>query len=198
MGARLAQEVVAKEVWLKIPEKSGNPGCCVTNLITMKNKIIYLLILFSTVGFSQETLTEVLKTYNSESIPYISVQELATSKTDAILLDAREPYEFEVSHLQNAFHVGFDNFNVDEATKEITDKHSKIVVYCSLGVRSEVIAEQLKKVGYTNVYNLYGGIFEWKNMDYNVYKTDNEPTENVHAFSKKWSQWLLKGIKIYD
>jgi len=33
-------------------------------------------------------------------------------------------------------------------------------VYCSLGIRSEVIAKKLKKAGYTNVFNLYGGIFE--------------------------------------
>jgi 3-mercaptopyruvate sulfurtransferase SseA len=73
-----------------------------------------------------------------------------------------------------------------------------IVVYCSLGVRSEDIAEQLKKEGYTNVYNLFGGIFEWKNSNHKVYDNKEEPTENVHAFSKKWSKWLLKGNKIYD
>ena len=164
----------------------------------MKRNILYIFLFFSSIGFAQDSISELLKTYNSESIPYISVQELAMPKTDAILLDARELSEYEVSHLQDAIHVGYDDFDIDTVTEEITDKSSIIVVYCSLGVRSEDIAEQLKKAGYTDVYNLYGGIFEWKNNDFIVYNKDNEPTENVHAFSEEWSQWLLKGIKIYD
>lgn len=44
----------------------------------------------------------------------------------------------------------------------------------------------------------FGGIFEWKNKDFKVYDNKNKLTENVHAFSKEWSQWLIKGNKIYD
>ena len=154
--------------------------------------------MFSCLGFSQGSISDVLKKHNSESIPYISVEELAIAKTDVILLDAREVSEYKISHLQGAIHVGYDDFDVTTVTNNITDKSSKIVVYCSLGIRSEEIAEDLKKEGYTNIYNLFGGIFEWKNNDLEVYNDQDEPTENVHAFSKKWSQWLLKGIKIYD
>ena len=71
-------------------------------------------------------------------------------------------------------------------------------MYCSLGVRSEDIGEQLKKAGYTNVFNLYGGIFEWKNKGFSVYNNDETLTENVHVCNAYWSQWLLKGNKIYD
>ena len=164
----------------------------------MKRNILYIFLFFSSISLAQDSISELLKTHNSESIPYISVQELAMPKTDAILLDARELSEYKVSHLQNAIHVGYDDFEITTVSKKITDKSSKIVVYCSLGVRSEDIAEQLKKAGYSNVYNLFGGIFEWKNNDLTVYNDEDEPTENVHAFSKKWSQWLLKGNKIYD
>lgn len=157
---------------------------------------LFVFIVFS--SYSQDNISELLKKYNSESIPYISVQELAMPKTDAIVLDARELSEYEVSHLQGSIHVGYDNFDIETVTKEIIDKSTKIVVYCSLGIRSEDIAEDLKKVGYTNIYNLFGGIFEWKNKDFTVYNKDEEPTENIHAFSKEWSQWLVKGIKIYD
>ena len=38
-----------------------------------------------------------------------------------------------------------------------------IIVYCSIGVRSEDIGEKLKELGYTKILNLYGGIFDWKN-----------------------------------
>jgi len=164
----------------------------------MKNFFILIFIIFSSVCFAQDSISELLNKYNSESIPYITVQELALDTPDTILLDAREKSEFEVSHLKDAIHVGYDDFDIDSVTEEITDKSSKIVVYCSLGVRSEEIAEALKNEGYSNIYNLFGGIFEWKNNDLTVFNKDNEPTENVHAFSKKWSKWLLKGNKIYD
>ncbi len=164
----------------------------------MKNFFILIFIIFSSVCFAQDSISELLNKYNSESIPYITVQELALDTLDTILLDAREKSEFEVSHLKDAIHVGYDDFDIDSVTEGITDKSSKIVVYCSLGVRSEEIAEALKNEGYSNIYNLFGGIFEWKNNDLTVFNKDNEPTENVHAFSKKWSKWLLKGNKIYD
>lgn len=163
----------------------------------MKNKILYIVLFVSSIGFSQDSISELLKKYNSESVPYISVKELAMPKTEAVLLDTREIKEFETSHLQDAIHVGYDDFNLKDTTKQLTDKEQTIVVYCSLGVRSEDIAEQLKKEGYTNVFNLFGGIFEWKNNDFTVYNSEGE-TEDVHAFSKEWSRWLLKGNKIYD
>ena len=163
----------------------------------MQKIVILSFLLLSYLGHSQETIRELLKTYNKESIPYISVQELAMPKTEAILLDARELSEFKVSHLEDAIHVGYDAFNLETTTALLPNKSATIVVYCSLGIRSEDIAEQLKKNGYTNVYNLFGGIFEWKNTNFKVYNKEGE-TENVHAFSHHWSQWLLKGNKIYD
>ena len=158
----------------------------------------FLLIFISFTFQAQENLSDLLKTYNTHDIPYISVQELAMPKTDAIILDAREPEEFEVSHLKNAISVGYNQFNLEQTTGQLTNKQQTIVVYCSLGIRSETIAEKLKKAGYTNVYNLYGGIFEWKNEEFPVFNSDGNETDNVHAFSKAWGKWLLKGHKVYE
>ncbi|WP_405575451.1 rhodanese-like domain-containing protein [Winogradskyella sp. Asnod2-B02-A] len=164
----------------------------------MRNLFILSFLLLSFFGNSQETLQELLKTHNKESIPYISVKELAMPKTDAILLDARELKEYNVSHIPNSTYVGYDDFDLDTVVKTLPDTTSTIVVYCSVGIRSEDIAEQLKKKGYTNVYNLFGGIFEWKNNNFPVYNSEEKETEQVHAYSKDWSKWLLKGIKIYE
>ena len=164
----------------------------------MKNKILYLLICLSSISFAQESISELLEKYNNHSVPYISVQELAMPKTEAILLDARDYKEYAVSHIKNAIHVGYDNFDLKTLKKNIPETSTTIVVYCTIGVRSEHIAEQLKQYGYTNVYNLFGGIFEWKNNDFPIYNSDNKETEKVHVHSKDWAKWLLKGIKIYD
>lgn len=132
-------------------------------------------------------------------MPYMSVETLALPKTKAILLDAREEKEFNVSHLKDAVYVGYDHFKLKETVAKLPkDKDVKIVVYCSLGIRSETVAHKLIQEGYTNVYNLYGGIFEWKNNNFQVLDTLGNETEKVHTFSKNWSKWLKKGTKIYE
>ena len=162
----------------------------------------YLLLFFgfcvSISGFSQKKLAKLLKQQNTESIPYITVDSLHQIQNDVILLDSREKKEFKTSHLENAICVGYDNFNLESTTSHLPDKNSKIVVYCSLGIRSEDVAEKLKKAGYKNVLNLYGGIFEWKNSDLEVVNAQQNPTDTIHTFSKEWSKWLKKGVKKYD
>ncbi|RZW56991.1 MAG: rhodanese-like domain-containing protein [Flavobacteriaceae bacterium] len=148
-------------------------------------------------GFTQESIAELLEEYNDNSVPYISVEELKQEQ-DHFILDAREKPEFLISHLKGAIHVGYDRFDMDRITILIPNKDQRIVVYCSIGIRSEDIAEKLLKEGYTNVYNLFGGIFEWKNNNNAIFDLQNEETEKIHAFSESWGKWLLKGEKVYD
>lgn len=160
--------------------------------------ILYILTFLSFVFANGQTaLDSLLQKENKESIPYITVAELV-QKENIVLLDSREKIEYETSHIKNAVCVGYDKFKLKKIKKLLPkDKNTPIVVYCSLGIRSEDIAEKLKKAGYTNVYNLYGGIFEWKNQDNSVVDNKGETTENVHTFNEDWSIWLKKGVKIY-
>ncbi|WP_420575092.1 rhodanese-like domain-containing protein [Kordia sp.] len=164
----------------------------------MKYTIYILTFLSITFANGQTALDSLLQKENKESIPYITVSELAQKK-NVVLLDSRETIEFETSHIQNAICVGYDKFKLKKIKKLLPkDKNEPIVVYCSLGIRSEDVAEKLKKVGYKNVYNLYGGIFEWKNQDQLVVDNKGKTTENVHTFNEDWSVWLKKGVKIYE
>ena len=161
-------------------------------------KIAVLFLLISTTITAQKKLDKLLNKWNKKNVPYISVETLALPKTNAILLDAREKKEFEVSHLENAICVGYDKFKLKETLAKLPeDKNAKIVVYCSLGIRSETVANKLIEAGYTNVFNLYGGIFEWKNANFQVVDTLGKETEKVHTFNKDWSKWLKKGQKVY-
>ena len=159
----------------------------------------FITVLFLGIQFgnAQETLQKVLNKHNDHSIPYISVNELSKD-TNVVLLDSREPKEFKTSHLNNAVLVGYNYFNIKEITKSIEDKNRKIVVYCSVGIRSETIAKKIKEAGYTNVYNLYGGIFEWSNNEFFLINSEGKKTKKVHTFNKDWSKFLLKGEKIYE
>lgn len=156
-----------------------------------------ILFIISTTGFSQKTLSEVLKKYNSETVPYISVQELAMPKTKALILDTREQSEYAISHIEDAVFIGYNNFQLDAFERFHPKKNAAIIVYCSLGIRSETIGKKLKNAGYTNVQNLYGGIFEWKNNGFPVFNSQGKETDSIHAYSKEWGKWSQKGIKVY-
>ena len=164
----------------------------------MIRKIHFVFLLISIHSLSQENLSDLLKKYNTESVPYISSDSLKLILNDVLLFDAREKVEFETSHIKNALFVGYDKFNLEKINNKIPNKNDKIIVYCSLGIRSSTIAIKLKKAGYTNVLNLYGGIFEWKNSGYRVYNRDEKETEKVHTYKQEWSKWLLKGEKKYE
>lgn len=158
---------------------------------------IVLFLIFSIPVNAQTKIDRTLKKLNKKSVPYVHVTTLS-KKTSQILLDTRKKEEYDVSHLENAIWVGYKEFHIDSVLARIPDTESEIVVYCSIGVRSEDIGEKLIASGYVNVKNLYGGIFEWKNQGHLVYDTDGNETENVHAFNKHWGKLLLSGKKVYD
>ncbi len=163
----------------------------------MKKILTFGLVLAFSSGLAQTAIAKKLHQLNRNSVPYIKPID-ASKKKDVVFLDAREPEEYNVSHIQNAKFVGYDNFDEAEIKSVVKSKTTPIVVYCSIGVRSERIGEKLQQMGYTNVQNLFGGIFEWKNQGLKVYDPKNLETEKVHTYSKKWSKFLKKGVAIYD
>ena len=163
----------------------------------MYRLILIFNLLFASFCFCQNSIAEVLKIHNDNTVKYVYPKDLFKQK-NTVYLDAREKKEFDVSHIKNSIYVGFDEFDSASFEKLNIDKNQKIIVYCSLGVRSEKIAKKLISVGYTDVSNLYGGIFLWKNEKGTVVDTNNKITENIHAFSIKWSVYLTSGIKVYN
>lgn len=135
------------------------------------------------------------KKYNQESVPYIEVSKIVAKKP-FLIIDTREKEEYMVSHIPGALWVGYETFKI-ESLEERFPKDTSIVVYCSVGVRSEDIGEQLTEHGFTDVYNLYGGIFEWKNLGRSVVDSLENDTENVHAYSKFWGHLLTDANKVY-
>lgn len=122
------------------------------------------------------------------SVPVMSVGELAKSQSEVLVFDTRKKEEYEVSHIKDARYLGYKDFDVSRL-KGIP-KNTKIVLYCSIGYRSEKIGKKLKKLGYTQVYNLFGSIFEWMNQGYTVVDNEGQPTKKVHTYNKKWSKWV--------
>jgi len=124
------------------------------------------------------------------SVPQISPEVLKANLSDFkyIVLDARELPEYEVSHLPGAIFVGYRNFSLQNIAS--IPKEYNIVVYCSVGYRSERIGEELMKHGYQHVFNLRGGIFEWAALQYKLVDTDKNEVKKVHPYNKRWSKWV--------
>ncbi len=109
-----------------------------------------------------------------------------------ILLDARSPDEFEVSHLPNARPAADEAQALEELRG--TAQSRRIVAYCSVGWRSSALAQKLKARGYANVSNLEGSIFQWANEGRPVYR-DGQQVSQVHPFDAKWGRLLKAELR---
>ena len=121
------------------------------------------------------------------TIPVISVQD-AREKEGALFLDAREKPEYIISHIPGAVHIGYDYWS--PSILDAISKDREIIVYCSVGYRSEKMGNKLKGLGYQRVYNLYGSIFEWVNRDFPVVDSSLQSVRRIHTYNKNWSKWV--------
>jgi rhodanese-related sulfurtransferase len=113
---------------------------------------------------------------------------LAQSESEPpLLLDARTPEEYEVSHLPKARLPPRD---LQELSQGLDRTGSPaIVIYCSVCYRSAVLAQQLQAMGYKQVFNLEGSVFEWVNEGHPVYQ-GNQVVQLVHPFNRIWGVLL--------
>ncbi|MFN5208515.1 MAG: rhodanese-like domain-containing protein [Bacteroidota bacterium] len=79
----------------------------------------------------------------------------------AILLDVRSPEEYAEGHLKNARNINWNDDGFKNTCKQL-DKKKTVFVYCLKGGRSASAADYLRKSGFTNVYELQGGIEAWE------------------------------------
>ncbi len=78
-----------------------------------------------------------------------------------VVLDVREPDEFEQGALKNVVHIPRGHLEAQVESK-IVDKNSPVIVYCAGGVRSAFAAKTLQELGYANVLSMAGGFGKWK------------------------------------
>ena len=80
---------------------------------------------------------------------------------NVLVLDVREPDEFEQGALPNVLHIPRGHLEA-QIESRATDRDQEIVVYCAGGVRSAFAAKTLQELGYTNVLSMAGGFGKWK------------------------------------
>lgn len=97
-------------------------------------------------------------------------------KEDVFILDVRTPSEFNSSHIEgatlipvaNAFGSNLSQDNLLEARVDEVPRNKKILVYCRSGHRSTSASKILVNAGYSQVYNMEGGISAWTGAGYPV------------------------------
>src|ERR1700694_2375146 len=82
-----------------------------------------------------------------------------------LLIDVREESEYAKDHLPGAVHLGKGIIERD-IEQRVPDTNAPLVLYCGGGFRSALAADNLQKMGYTNVISMDGGIREWRGRGY--------------------------------
>lgn len=153
---------------------------------------IALVLLSSVTALSQSTgntsLDLMLRGLLEFSVPLITSDELATTIDSVLLMDTRTAEEFAISRIQGATYVGYKDFDISPWLQ--LPRETPIVVYCSVGYRSEKIGEELEAAGFSDVRNLHGGIFHWSNTGNTIVDDCDEPTKKLHAYNELWGVWI--------
>ena len=161
------------------------------NEITVSMKYNYLILLvFMLPACQGDTLN--WDKVNAEiqqkfpDVKHISIDELNAKDNKTILLiDVREEEEFAVSHIPGALNLK----NPKMIAKLAAQSRKDVVVYCSVGYRSAIMAKELNKHGITNVANLEGSIFVWANAGLPLVDQYGN-TRKVHPYDEHWGQLL--------
>jgi len=126
----------------------------------------------------------------------LSATEFSKKITDlptANIIDVRTSEEFEGGHIQNAQNF---NWNGNDFDKQISnlDKSKPVLVYCLSGGRSSSAARKMRKEGFKEVYELDGGMMQWRNS--NLPETTDGATPKQAGMSLQQFEELTKGNKL--
>ncbi len=98
-----------------------------------------------------------------------AIKQRLDRKDGFTLIDVREESEFARDHLPTAIHLGKGIIERDIEMR-IPDVKAPLVLYCGGGFRSALAADNLQKMGYTNVLSMDGGIREWREKNFPLAK----------------------------
>jgi molybdopterin/thiamine biosynthesis adenylyltransferase/rhodanese-related sulfurtransferase len=113
--------------------------------------------------------------------PFEAAQEIEGG--DVVLIDTREPHEYQEAHLENGKLVP-PGLLRDEIAGAAPNKSARTILYCRSGNRSYKAAEQLQALGYTDVASMAGGILAWQEQGLPVLATEGMTPEQRDRYSR--------------
>jgi molybdopterin/thiamine biosynthesis adenylyltransferase/rhodanese-related sulfurtransferase len=113
--------------------------------------------------------------------PFEAAEEI--NGGDVVLIDTREPHEYQEAHLENGKLVP-PGLLGDEIAAAAPDKSARTIIYCRSGNRSYKAAEQMQKLGYENVASMAGGIVAWQEQGLPVVAAAGMTPEQRDRYSR--------------
>ncbi|WP_299438001.1 rhodanese-like domain-containing protein [uncultured Aquimarina sp.] len=125
----------------------------------MKIKTIVTITVFSLLLFNCKDSNN----NDTAAVELITVEEMDSllELEKVQLVDVRTPQEYAEGHIEGAINIDFSDENFETLISEV-DKSKPVAVYCGRGGRSGKCSAYMKKAGFTKIYDLDGGITEWK------------------------------------
>ena len=113
--------------------------------------------------------------------PFEAAQEIEGG--DVVLIDTREPHEYQEAHLDGGKLVP-PGLLRDEIAASAPDKSARTIIYCRSGNRSYKAAEQMEALGYTDVASMAGGILAWQEQGLPVLAAEGMTAEQRDRYSR--------------
>jgi sulfur-carrier protein adenylyltransferase/sulfurtransferase len=113
--------------------------------------------------------------------PFEAQQEIEGG--DVVLIDTREPHEYQEAHLDGGKLVP-PGLLADEIATAAPDKSARTIIYCRSGNRSYKAAEQLEALGYTDVASVAGGIIAWQEQGLPILAVEGMTAEQRDRYSR--------------
>ena len=107
--------------------------------------------------FFRNIRTNLTRGCNCTKIDYYTLQQMIREDSNVIVLDVRSVQEFKEGHLLGAMNIPLGDLK-NKANLLIPNHGQAIITYCQWGGRSEKAANVLRRMGYTNIYQLNGGL----------------------------------------
>ena len=132
-------------------------------------KLFFLFLLLITAACQSKPVTREVVSVADGSYKDVSADELAAmlKNKDFVFINVHIPFAGDIA--QTDLSIPYDEIE-QNLSQFPTDKNAKVVLYCRSGRMSAIAAEKLASLGYTNIWNLDGGMVEWEQAGYEIEK----------------------------
>lgn len=157
----------------------------------LKYIIPVVLILLTLVGY-QVYRRGFFTFLNNANLERVDANEAAKmlSKGAITILDVRDENEFDVSHLTGALRY-------EEELLEGLDPNAPVLVYCTVGLRSNKLAQTLREQGFNEIIELQDGLIGWSNAQLPLVNSSNKITDSIHVYNQYFGRLLKEGTPVY-
>ncbi len=129
---------------------------------TMKNYLFFLILIVTIISCESNSAQNQPISSTVSTAEYF---KLLKETKDLQLIDVRTPGEFSEEHLQNSVNINFNDPSFEQKIDQL-DKTKPTFIYCLSGGRSGSAMDVFARHGFKTVYNMKGGILQWKGDDY--------------------------------